>query len=211
MLKTLKNLLIYLFFPVIFIMFFTNDINSELYMVLLFLSYILLCIYFYFIYKDEFLNDFKTFRKEYFKSILKYFLIGFVLSTLSNIFINYFIIPNGISNNELSNIEFLLKNKFIYSIMLCFLIPFIEEIVFRLELKKRYKNKYTFIIISSIIFSLLHLLSNTKFIELIYFIPYFILGYTFSSIYYKTDNIYSSILVHIFHNTVIVIYYLIFL
>jgi len=211
MLKTLKNLIIYLFFPVIFIMFFTSDINSKLYMSLLFLSYILLIIYFYFVYNDIFIKDFKTFNKKYFKYILIYFLIGFVLSTLSNVLINTFIIPNGISNNELSNIEFLLENKFLYSIMLCILIPIIEEIVFRLELKKRYKNKYLFVIISSIIFALLHLLSSTKPIELIYFIPYFIIGYMFSLLYYKTDNIYTNIFAHMLHNTVIVIYYLIFL
>ena len=86
-----------------------------------------------------------------------------------------------------------------------------DEIVFRLELKNKYKNKYLFIILSSILFTIPHLLSNTKLIELIYFIPYFILGYTFSIIYYKTNNIYSNILAHILHNTVIVIYYLIIL
>ena len=211
MLKTIKNLLIYLFFPVIFTLFFTNDINSKFYIILMFLSYILLCIYFYYVYKDILIKDFKNFKKEYLKKIIKYFLIGFVLSTLSNIFINYFIMPNGISNNELNNIEYLLKNKFFYSIMLCILIPFIEEIVFRLELKKKYKNKYLFTIISSIIFALLHIVSSTKIIELIYIIPYFIIGYVFSLLYYKTNNIYSNIIAHMLHNTVIVIYYLIFL
>ena len=211
MLKTLKNLIIYLFFPVIFIMFFTSDINSKLYMSLLFLSYILLALYFYFIYNDILKKDFKDFKKNHFKTIIIYFLIGFILSTLSNIFINSVLIPNGISNNELANIELLLENKFLYSIMLCFFIPFIEEVIFRIELKKTYKNKYTYIFLSSIIFSLLHLLSNTKLIELVYFIPYFILGYCFSYIYYKTDNIYSNILTHMLHNSVIVIFYLLFL
>ena len=211
MLKTLKNILIYLFFPVIFVLLFTSDINSKLYISLMFLSYILLGIYFYIIYKDDLLNDFKTFNKRYFKSIFTYFFIGFCLSTLSNLLINTFIIPNGISNNELSNIDYLLKNKFLYSIILCILIPIIEEVVFRLELKKKYKNKYLFIIISSSIFSILHLLSNTHLIELRYFIPYFIIGYTFSSLYYKTNNIYTNILTHMLHNSVIVIYYLLFL
>jgi len=211
MLKTIKNIFIYLFFPVIFIMLFTSDINSKLYMSLLFLSYILLALYFYFIYNDILKKDFKDFKKNHFKTIIIYFLIGFILSTLSNIFINSVLIPNGISNNELANIELLLENKFLYSIMLCFFIPFIEEVIFRIELKKTYKNKYTYIFLSSIIFSLLHLLSNTKLIELVYFIPYFILGYCFSYIYYKTDNIYSNILTHMLHNSVIVIFYLIFL
>lgn len=211
MLKTFKNILIYLFFPVIFVLLFTNNINSTLYIYLMFLSYILLGIYFYIVYKDDFINDFKSFNKKYFKYILIYFFIGFCLSTLTNLLINTFIIPNDISNNELSNIDYLLKNKFSYSIMLCILIPFIEEIVFRLELKKKYKNKYLFIIISSVIFATLHLLSNTHLIELVYFIPYFIISYTFSLLYYKTNNIYTNILAHMLHNSIIVIYYLIFL
>ena len=210
MLKTLKNILIYLFFPVIFTMLFINDISNKLYMPLIFIGHIIILIYFYFVYKDIFINDFKTFKRKYIKTIFLYWIIGFILMVISNFIINL-IIPNGISNNEQANIDMLINNKLLYSIMLCFIIPFIEEVVFRIELKKKYKNKYIFVLLSSLIFALLHLLSNNNLIELLYFIPYFILGITFSLIYFKNDNIYSNILAHMLHNSVIVIYYLIFL
>ena len=124
---------------------------------------------------------------------------------LSNYIINYIIIPNGISLNESGNRELLFNNKIIYSFTLCILIPFLEEITFRLEFKKNIKNKYLFIFLSSFTFALLHILSTTKLIEILYIIPYIILGLNFTLTYNKTDNILSNIIAHIIHNTTIVL------
>ena len=211
MIKTLTNIIIYLFFPSIFVSLFTTNFNSIKSIILLTISYILLIIYFYIKYKKELTNYYKKFKKKHIKTIILYWLIGFILMIISNYIINFLIIPNGISNNESSNIELLLNYKYIYPISICILIPILEEIIFRLELKKIYKNKYIFLLLSSIIFTIPHLIANTKLIELLYFIPYFILGYTLSLIYYKTNNIYSNILAHMIHNTLIVFYYLIIL
>ena len=208
--KSVSNILIYLLFPSIIPLFFTKNINSKEYIILLFISYLLLFIYFFSIYKKEILKDIKIFNKETIFKTIFYFIIGFILMILFNYIINYIIIPNGISNNEIGNRDLLLKNKIVYSILLCIIIPFIEEIIFRLSLKKTIKNKYLFLIVSSTIFALLHLLSNTKLIELLYFIPYFILGLTFGTVYIKTNNIFSSILSHIFNNTLTVLIVLLF-
>lgn len=208
--KAVSNILIYLLFPSIIPLFFTNNVNSKEYIILVFISYLLLFIYFFSIYKKEILNDIKKFNKETIFKTIFYFIIGFILMILFNYIINYIVIPNGISNNEIGNRNLLLNNKIIYGILLCIIIPFIEEIIFRLSLKKTIKNKYLFLIISSAIFALLHLLSNTKLIELLYFIPYFILGLTFGTIYIKTNNIFSSILSHIFNNTLTVLIVLLF-
>ena len=208
--KSVSNILIYLLFPSIIPLFFTNKINSKEYIILLFISYLLLFVYFFSIYKKEILKDIKIFNKETIFKTIFYFIIGFILMILFNYIINYIIIPNGISNNEIGNRDLLLKNKIVYSILLCIIIPFIEEIIFRLSLKKTIKNKYLFLIVSSTIFALLHLLSNTKLIELLYFIPYFILGLTFGTMYIKTNNIFSSILSHIFNNTLTVLIVLLF-
>ena len=208
--KAVSNILIYLLFPSVIPLFFTNNVNSKEYIILVFISYLLLFIYFFSIYKKEILNDIKKFNKETLFKTIFYFIIGFILMILFNYIINYIVIPNGISNNEIGNRNLLLNNKIIYGILLCIIIPFIEEIIFRLSLKKTIKNKYLFLIISSTIFALLHLLSNTKLIELLYFIPYFILGLTFGTIYIKTNNIFSSILSHIFNNTLTVLIVLLF-
>jgi len=204
MLKGFKNILIYILFPSIFTLFFTTNINSKEYIIYMFLSYILLTIYFILIYKKELNIYLKNFKKKYIKTIIIYEIIGFILMMLSNYMINYIIIPNGLSLNEASNRELLFNNKIIYSFMLCILIPFLEEITFRLEFKKNIKNKYIFIFISSLLFALTHILSTTKIIELLYIIPYLILGLTFTNIYQKTNNIIYNIIAHILHNTIIV-------
>ena len=210
MLKGLKNILIYILFPSIFTMFFTTNINSKKYMFYMLISYILLTIYFTIIYRKDLKEYIKNFKIKNIKTIILYWIIGFIFMMISNYIINYIIIPNGISSNEAGNRELLFNNKIIYSLILCIFIPFLEEISFRLEFKKSIKNKKTFLIISSISFALLHILSTTKLIELLYIIPYFILGLTFSKIYIKTDNIISNILAHMLHNNITVLIILLF-
>lgn len=208
--KALSNILIYIFLPSIIPLFFTNNINSKEYIIYLFISYILISLYFTIIYKDELLNNIKKLNKKNILTTLIYFIIGFLLMMLSNYIINYIIIPNGISNNEQSNRDLLLNNKLLYGLLLSLIIPYIEEIVFRLSFKKSIKNNTIFILISSTIFGLLHIISSTKLIELLYFIPYFILGLTFSTIYTKTNNIFCSTLSHILNNTITVLVILLF-
>lgn len=210
MLKGLRNIFIYLLFPSIFTMFFTTNINSKEYTFYMLISYILLTIYFILIYKKDLKKYLKSFKIKYTKTIILYWIIGFIFMIISNYIINYIIIPNGISSNEAGNRELLFNNKIIYSLILCIFIPFLEEISFRLEFKKNIKNKKTFLIISSLSFALLHTLSTTKFIELLYIIPYLILGLTFSKIYIKTDNIISNILAHMLHNTITILIILLF-
>ena len=210
MLKGFVNIIIYILFPSILPLFFTTNTSSKEYMFYLLISNLLLTIYFTFKYKKDLVKDFKSFKLSNFKTIIIYWIIGFILMMLANYVINYIIIPNGLSNNESGNRELLFNNKIIYSILLCIIIPLLEEISFRLEFKKNIKNKYLFLFISSFSFALLHILSTTKLIELFYIIPYLILGLTFSKIYIKTNNIISNVLAHQIHNTISVIIILFF-
>ena len=200
--KILKNILLYILFPSLFPLLFTSNINSKLFIYLEFIGYVLLAIYFVFKYKKELINNIRSFDFKDIKYVLFIFIFGLSLMILANYIINYHILPNHISNNELANRELLKNYKIIYIILLSSVIPFIEEIVFRLEFKKCIKNKYAYLIITSTIFSLLHNLNDTKIIELLYFVPYFIMGYSLSLIYYKTNNILYSILMHIINNSI---------
>lgn len=208
--KTISNILIYILFPSIIPSLLTPNLKSKEYIIYLFISYIILALYFSILYKKDLLNNIKNITKKNILKTLLYFSIGFILMILANYIINYIIIPNGISNNEQGNRELLLNNKLLYSILLTLIIPYIEEIVFRLNIKKSIKNNKKFILISSTVFALLHIISTTKLIELLYFIPYFILGLTFSTIYTKTNNIFCSTLSHILNNTITVIIILLF-
>lgn len=204
--KGFLNVLLYLLFPGIFISMFHNIMNSNFaYSLFTILPYMILSIYYFIIYKKDFIYYLKNFKLKHMKWILIIWIIGFILMILSNYIINYKILPNNISGNEELNRTLLFNHKFTYTLLLSIIIPFLEEISFRLEFKKNIKNKYVFLILTSLLFASMHLFTTTKVIELIYVIPYIILGFTFSFIYYKTDNVFSSIIAHIIHNTLIVI------
>ena len=93
--------------------------------------------------------------------------------------------------------------------------PIIEELIFRHGVKdcfNAYKKnkiiKYIYAIVSGFIFAFLHIIGQTNSaIDYVYIIPYMSLGFTFALLYYNTDNIFSSIMMHAFHNTVTIMLY----
>lgn len=128
-------------------------------------------------------------------TITKIFIIYTTLIIFSTYIINKYI---DIPINEL-NIEQNIKEYFILSILnISILTPIIEEITFRYSFNT-IKNKYLYIIITTIIFSICHI-NNTN--EILYLIPYSLMGIMFSYSYIKTNNILSSILCHIVYNII---------
>jgi len=210
--KGFYNILLYLFFPsIISIIFYKYlNISNLTYFIITITPYILLTIYFIFKYKNKFINIFKKINIKNILIMLSIWCIGFILMMITNYIINYLVFNNGIASNEAYNRELLLSHKITYSILMCLFIPFLEEISFRLEFKKYFKKRFLFILVIILLFSLIHIISSSSFIELIYIIPYFILGVSFSYIYIKTDCIYMNILAHILHNTICVIVILFF-
>ncbi len=154
--------------------------------------------------KSKLSNQWKNFKKNsssIIKKSLKYWFIGFLLMIASNLIINL-IIPNGLAPNEELN-RLALKKYPVYScISICILGPITEELLFRLNFKSTVKGRTPFILLTGLVFSLMHILfSTSNLIEIIYIIPYSMLGFAFGALYYDTDNIYSSIFAHILHNT----------
>ena len=81
-----------------------------------------------------------------------------------------------------------------------------EEIVFRKCFKKAFPNKWIFIILSALVFGSLHVITTmTSPLELLYIIPYGALGASFAMMYQKTGTIYTSVAMHMFHNTALTI------
>ena len=123
---------------------------------------------------------------------------------ISNLII-VFLFLKGIAPNEEANRE-MLRNYPLYMIFaVTILAPICEELMFRLSFKNVFKNRLVYILFTGISFGAMHLLANTSLIELLYIIPYSALGIAFSAICYDTDNIYSSIIAHIMHNTLTVL------
>lgn len=83
--------------------------------------------------------------------------------------------------------------------------PIIEELVFRKTFRDTIKGKWAFILTSSLVFGFMHVLVATSLIEIIFIIPYTLLGMAFAYMYYDTDSIYTSILAHILHNTILIL------
>lgn len=145
-------------------------------------------------------EDFKNNWGKYLKTAFKWWAFGFIAMFVSNLIINFAIL-GGIAPNEEANREMLEVYPFYMVISTCIFAPITEELLFRLNFKESFKGRFKFVFMTSIIFAGMHLLSSTDLASLIYFFPYFALGTGLALAYYDTKNIYSSIAVHIFHNT----------
>ena len=55
----------------------------------------------------------------------------------------------------------------------------------------------------------MHVLGSGSGLDYLYIIPYFALGAAFALLYYKTDNLFNSIIMHSMHNTVAVVLYIV--
>lgn len=152
--------------------------------------------------KKDFIN-FKKNKKEYF---LKYFKFWFLL--LFGMMLSNFIIMaiNGgeIANNEESVRGLFDKNPIYVYIAGVFIAPFVEELVFRLGIRQIFKTDKLFIVISGLLFGFAHLVGQIEVLaDYLYIIPYSIPGFIFAYLLVKTDNIFTSVSMHIFHNGIL--------
>lgn len=83
--------------------------------------------------------------------------------------------------------------------------PINEEILFRKVFKDNIKNKIICILVSGILFGYMHVTSATTILQFLYIIPYSSLGISFAVMYSKTDSIFTSMSMHMFHNTILTI------
>lgn len=171
---------------------------------------VLLAVYFLNRYEiKEMFDKFKENPTKNLKKNLITWIIGFILMMIANYLI-MIIIPNQTITNEVLVRE--MYDKYLLASIISFIIivPIIEEIVFRLSFNN-ISNKYLYLITSSLVFSLLHAIGSfNNLISLIYIMPYLVLGITFGIIYYRSENIFNSIIIHSLHNLVVLICYIIF-
>ncbi len=156
-------------------------------------------------------NNFKDFIKNWKKYLPKGLLcwvIGFIGMGLMNVIITY-TISGDVAQNEALNREIITKMP-LYAIPAIAIIgPMIEETVFRLSFRKVIPNKALFIIITSLIFAGIHMTASFNSFseifmnipELVHFFPYLSLALAFGFAYRETDNIFTTMILHMFHNT----------
>ena len=160
------------------------------------------------IFNKDIIKDFKYFKENFnilFKKYFKFWFLLLFLMITSNIIIQI-IYPGSSSGNEdsiRSNFELVPIYTFISASLYA---PFIEEIIFRMSIKKIFKNKYLFIILSGLIFGSLHLLGNiNSAYDYLYLLPYCLPGFILAYVYYDSNNIFTSLGIHFIHNTVLLI------
>lgn len=165
-------------------------------------TYIIILLGLILLYHKRLIEDLKTFKKEYIKTALKYWLIGLGIMMICNILIQS--ITGDIAANESANRELLTNFPISNIITMVFIGPLIEEITFRASFKKAFTKWYTFSLVTAIIFASFHLLAGSSLSEILYIIPYGALGFFFAKAFYETDNIYTSFIAHMVHNGICV-------
>lgn len=177
-----------------------NQILSLSYIII----YLISAIVFTLIYRKEIIKNFKDFIKEHhilLPKALNYWLKGLFIMYVSSIVITALGFSQTI--NQAENIELIKKIPLAQFICACILGPYLEELVFRRGLKKSTTNIHVYAITTGIIFGFCHIITSlTNKWMLLYIIPYSSLGIAFGYLYKKTDNIFSSIIVHMIHNSV---------
>lgn len=181
-----------------------NYLFESIYLIIVYLSYMLFII---FIYRDELLIDGKNFKENGISLIKKYipiYILGVVLMGISNSILSN-ITNMSISNNEQSVRETIKLMPIYMSFSVIIFAPIIEEIIFRKTFKNVILNKYLFILISGTIFGLIHISGDINLNNILMSLPYMIMGTIFAFIYYKSDNIFTTISLHSIHNTLLLI------
>lgn len=162
------------------------------------------------IFYDNLKRDLIAFKKGYREYI------AFILPKLGIMYIIYFItsiLCVSINKNMPVNQQQIEALPIWFTFPLATLLaPIVEEILFRGCIRRFIKNDFLFVIVSGLLFGLLHTISEGNIVGALFMaIPYSILGSGFAYIYIKTNNITNNILCHACHNTVVMLLQIILL
>ena len=154
-------------------------------------------------YKDL-IRDFKYF-KEYFREYNAYVFKMFGISLAIMVVLSFSIrIYTGIdtATNQSNLMETFDKMPIYIALLACIYAPLTEELLFRGIFRKIFNKKWLFIILCGVTFGALHVVDDFKTIsELLYILVYSSLGIFLSSVYYKTNNLWTNIYFHFIQNT----------
>lgn len=212
--KSIGLILLVLFFSSLMFGIFNlnpNGMSQTMYLVYMSIfDFLLLTIYFC-IYRRDLIRDFKSYFKNFgknFETSFKYWLVGFIIMVVSNIII-VFGLGRSIANNEEVVRSYIDVAPLLMVFCTCIYAPIVEEITFRKSIREAINNKWVYVFVSGFIFGFLHIASSISSVcDLLYLFPYSSLGCAFALLYYKTNNIFSSICVHAMHNFLSVIIYI---
>lgn len=164
------------------------------------------------LYRKELKKEWKIYKDNLSDNIdigIKYWLIGLLGMGISNILL-MIIFNGGSAENEQIVQKMIDSMPLVLLLTAGFIAPINEELVFRKVFKDNINNKVIFILISGIFFGYMHVASASSLNQLIYIIPYSCLGLGFATMYYKTNSVFTSIFMHMFHNTTLTLLSILF-
>jgi hypothetical protein len=163
--------------------------------------YIIFIITLFIIERKTLIKMFKTLKSDLkgnYKNVIKVSTSLLVLEFI----LNYVLIKvtGHQPNNNQIIIDALKDNGYfiflIYSIILC---PILETIIYFYPYQKVKHAKLGFVI-SSLVFALTHITSANNLLDLLFVIPYISMSFAFNYGFFKTKNIYVSIIIHSINN-----------
>ncbi|MDE5630483.1 MAG: CPBP family intramembrane metalloprotease [Bacilli bacterium] len=154
-------------------------------------------------FKDELKSNIKTFKSDLKNNWRKVLTITILLTLLLYIS-NYLIVRymGSLSENEIMAQSKLIASPILMGISIVILGPIVEEMIYRLPFGRIEKYKLLTFFIYSLIFAMAHIALTNGMKEFIYLIPYMFLSLSIGYSFYKTGNIYMSIIVHILNNLI---------
>lgn len=159
------------------------------------------------IYKKRLSADWKKFKNNsnnYFNENIKYWIISIIVMIFSNLIIQS-LVKNGLAGNEQTIRDTFKTTPFYIFFSAVLYAPIVEELTFRLSIKKIFSNKWVFVIFSGVFFGLLHVITNFNDItDLLFIIPYSAPGIAFAYMFEKTDNIIVPMSFHLLHNGIMI-------
>lgn len=171
------------------------------------LDAIILLIMLVLFYKDL-KRDFKYFKdyfREYNSYVWKMFGISLAVMIVLSFSIRIYTKIDSATNQ--TNLMDSFKTMPVYiALLACIYAPLTEELLFRGIFRKIFKNKWLFIILCGVTFGALHVIDDFQSIkELLFILVYSSLGIFLSSVYYKTNNLFTNIYFHFLQNTIAII------
>lgn len=192
--------------PILLLKMNIKNLSGSMQVVLSAFSGLVVSLILFLVYRKSLKEDFKKFKDNFDENIdtgFKCWGVGLVAMMVSNIILTV-VFKSGGANNENAVQEMIKSLPWLMLINAGLIAPFNEEIVFRKTLKDIFKNKWLFIFFSFLLFGGAHVIgSATTLVDYLYIIPYGSLGAAFAVAYYKTDTVFTSLSLHIIHNTIL--------
>lgn len=203
---TSKYICLLAFIICLLTLLFAGDYIKNIWQMIL--AYASIFIFMLLVFFKQLKYDFKIFKeyfREYSSLVFKTWIKALIVTLIVSLILQ---LITGIekANNQLNLQESFKTMPIFISILSMIYAPIAEELMFRGTIRKFIKNDKLFILISGILFGLIHVIDDSKTLaEFSYVFVYSILGIYLSSLYVKTNNLCVNIFMHFLQNTLSVI------